>query len=292
LGRALARPNNGETCLSVGSRCRSTQPTACLAATLAGILLCTAPAAATSTLVAIETPRGARQAFILIKPERPLASLILFAGGHGALGLRSASSMRWGAGNFLVRSRQLFAERNFLVAVPDAPSDRPGGMNAIFRMSGAHAGDIGALAAHLKQRAPVPVWLVGTSMGTFSAAGAAIAAEGVDGLVLTSTITRSRPDWKIAQSHSDGVASMALQRIGVPTLIVSHRHDGCRFTPAADTTKLSQRLTRARTVEVALIDGGDQPRSDPCQAHSQHGFLGLERQAVDTIAAFIKANSK
>jgi hypothetical protein len=256
------------------------------------MLLCTAPAAATATLVAIATPRGAKQAFILSKPDAPAASVILFAGDHGALGLRSATAMRWGAGNFLVRSRHHFADHNFMVAVLDAPSDRQQGMNAIFRMSGAHAGDIGAVATYLKQQAAVPVWLVGTSMGTFSAAGGAIAAKGIDGLVLTSTITRSRPDWKIAQSHPDGVASMALQQIAVPTLIVSHRDDGCRFTPAADAAKLSKRLTRARKVEVALLDGGDPPRSEPCQAHSQHGFLGLERQAVGTIAAFVKASNR
>ena len=51
--------------------------------------------AATSTLVSIKTPRGAAQQFILIKPEAPVASVILFAGGHGALGLKSASSMSW-----------------------------------------------------------------------------------------------------------------------------------------------------------------------------------------------------
>ena len=49
--------------------------------------------AASATLVSIKTPRGANQAFILIKPERPVASVILFAGGHGRLGLKSASSM-------------------------------------------------------------------------------------------------------------------------------------------------------------------------------------------------------
>jgi heptosyltransferase-3 len=65
----------------------------------------TGVARADTTLVSIQTPRGAKQAFILIKPDKPVASVILFAGGHGALGLKSASSMSWGAGNFLVRSR-------------------------------------------------------------------------------------------------------------------------------------------------------------------------------------------
>ena len=47
--------------------------------------------AADTTLVSVNTPRGVKQAFLLIKPDKPIASVILFAGGHGALGLKSAS---------------------------------------------------------------------------------------------------------------------------------------------------------------------------------------------------------
>ena len=248
--------------------------------------------AAGATLVSIATPRGAKQAFILIKPEKPAASVILFAGGLGALGLQSATTMKWGTGNFLVRTRDKFAAHSFMVAVVDAPSDHPQGMGGIFRMSGAHAGDIGAVAAYLKQQASTPVWLIGTSMGTFSAAGGAIAAKSVDGLVLSSTITRAKPDWKIAGSHPDGVASMALPRVTVPALIVSHKRDGCDVTPAADAPKLSKRLTSARKVDVVLLDGGAPPRSDPCEAMSQHGFLGIEAEAVNAMAKFVKANSR
>ena len=186
-------------------------------------------------LVSLDTPRGAKQAFILIRPSRPPAAwAVLFAGGDGALGLKSASSMTWGAGNFLVRTRMMFAGRGLGVAVADAPSDHQDGMNGVFRMGRAHAGDIEAIAAYLKKDTDVPVWLVGTSMGTFSAAAGAIASAGVDGLVLTSTITRTKPDWKIAATHRDGVASMALGRVTVPTLIVSHRKDGCDVTPSSD----------------------------------------------------------
>jgi pimeloyl-ACP methyl ester carboxylesterase len=244
-----------------------------------------------ATLVSVRTPRGAKQAFILVRPEKPVAAVILFAGGHGALGLRSASSMRWGAGNFLVRTRKLFADQGLMVAVIDAPSDKQDGMNAIFRMGAAHAGDIGAVIAYLKQQAPVPVWLVGTSMGTFSAAGGAIASRGTDGLVLSSTMTRTKSDWLIAKSHPNSVASMDLPRVSVPTLIVSHRHDACEFTPAADASKLEARLTKSPKVEVALLDGGSRPQSEPCQAKSRHGFFGIEAQSVATIARFIKANA-
>lgn len=245
-----------------------------------------------ASLVSVQTARGAKQAFILIKPQKPVASVILFAGGHGALRLKSATSMGWGSQNFLVRTRDMFAARGFMVAVVDTPSDHQSarGMNAEFRMSGGHAGDIGAVVDHLKKQANVPVWLVGTSMGTFSAAGGAIGLKNVNGVVLTSTITRAHPKWKIARSHPQGVASMRLSAITVPTLIVSHRKDGCDITPAADTPKLTKALSRSRKVDVVLLDGGGPPRSEPCEALSQHGFLGIEWQAVDRIAQFIKTN--
>jgi pimeloyl-ACP methyl ester carboxylesterase len=245
-----------------------------------------------ATLVSIPIPRGATQAFILIKPDKPVASVVLFAGGSGVLGLKSASSMSRGSGNFLVRSREKFAAHNFIVALVDAPSDQQHGMNAIFRMSSTHAGDIGAVANYLKNEAAVPVWLIGTSRGTFSAATGAIAGKGVDGLVLTSTVTRARPQWAIAQSHPNGVADMALSKITVPTLIMSHREDACDVSPAVDTAKLRMRLTKSSKVETALLDGGDPPQSEPCQAKSPHGYFGIEAEAVDTIAKFVSSNSK
>jgi pimeloyl-ACP methyl ester carboxylesterase len=271
------------------------QALVCVALCVGGMVLAggvKAGYATNSSLVSIETPRGAKQSFILLMPDHPVASVILFAGDHGALGLKSASSMNWGTGNFLVRSRDLFAADDFAVAVVDAPSDHQQGMNAVFRMSSAHAADIGAIAAYLKQQTGGPVWLVGTSMGTFSAAGAAIASKDIDGLVLTSPITRAKPDWKIAQSHRDGVASMALSQITVPTLIVSHGKDGCVASPASGAPKLSKRLTKASTVKIAILEGGDPPQSEPCEAMSPHGFLGIEAEAVKAIGAFIKANSR
>jgi len=48
--------------------------------------ICGAAQIGTPTLVSIQTPRGATQAFILIEVDSPVASVILFTGGHGALG--------------------------------------------------------------------------------------------------------------------------------------------------------------------------------------------------------------
>jgi alpha-beta hydrolase superfamily lysophospholipase len=90
-----------------------------------------------------------------------------------------------------VRSRERFVQQGFLVAVIDAPSDRSQGLWD-FRTSAAHAEDIKHVILELKRIMDIPVWLIGTSMGTVSATNAAARLNegGPDGLVLTSTITK------------------------------------------------------------------------------------------------------
>ena len=264
--------------------------------TLACLLLIGAPLgrahAQVASLVSIKTPRGVTQKFILIKPEKPAASVILFAGGLGALGLKSATAMNWGTGNFLVRVRDRFAAHNIMVAVADTPSDKPKGLYGSFRLTKEHAVDVDAIAAYLKMQAGVPVWAVGTSLGSFSAAGGAIYGRNVDGLVLTSSTTRVLPDWPIAKSHPHAVASMPLYLFKGPALVLSHANDGCMVSPAVDSEKLRKALTNARPVEVVVLEGGQAQHPNPCEAMGYHGYLGIEDKAVATMAAFIIANSK
>jgi len=249
--------------------------------------------ASSESLVKVESRPGVAQKFILIKPDKPIAAVILFAGGHGGLRLSSLfgkPGMQWGSKNFLVRTRKLFADHGFMVAVIDAPPDRMK-MNAIWRISQKHAQDILSVIRTLKKESDIPVWVVGTSMGTFSAPNAAIRLNSeVDGLVLTSTITRSSKNWKIYSSHPNGVIDMSLQNITVPTLIVSHKNDKCILTPASDSDRLKERFEKSKGVKILLFNGGKRPISDPCKALSAHGFYGIEKEVVDSIVQFIKSN--
>jgi pimeloyl-ACP methyl ester carboxylesterase len=211
-----------------------------------------------------------------------VASVVLFAGGHGALGLGSG---RLGlGGNFLVRNRRRFAGHGLLVAVIDTPSDRPRGLDG-FRTTAAHAEDVRAVVAALRQDAAVPVWLVGTSMGTVSAANAAarLSPDGADGLVLTSSVTRQ------GRERPESMGDVRLKDVRIPTLIVHHRDDGCPATPFADTPALLRDFAQAPRRELLAFDGGEPPRSGPCEAHSAHGYLGLDAQVVAAIAAWITA---
>ena len=247
----------------------------------------------TEALVQIKSRPGIEQKFILIKPAHPTAAVILCAGGHGGLRLSSGFEvvgMQWGQANFLVRTRRQFADHGFVVAVIDSPPDRKE-MDPAWRMGPEHAQDIHAVVQFLKKQGNLPVWLIGTSMGTISASNAAIrlGAE-VSGLVLTSTITRSVKKWSIYSSHPDAVLSMALDRILIPTLIVAHKHDGCIATPPGDAEKLKLAFKNASKTELEYFSGGKMAESAACNAKSAHGYYGIEDKVVSAVAGFIRSN--
>src|SRR4051812_1904833 len=74
-------------------------------------------------VVDIPTRPGVTQRMLVLKPPQPKAAVVLLAGGHGGLQIFPNGSMQFGGGNFLVRTRELFAERGLLVVIVDAPSD-------------------------------------------------------------------------------------------------------------------------------------------------------------------------
>jgi hypothetical protein len=98
------------------------------------------------------------QRFLFLPPPKPKASVVLFAGGHGGLLIAADGRFQWGAGNFLVRSRQRFVDRDLAVAIVDAPSDRQDTpFLSGFRQTREHATDIKAVIAWLREHVGVPV---------------------------------------------------------------------------------------------------------------------------------------
>lgn len=218
---------------------------------------------------------------LVLAPAAPKAAVVLLAGGHSGLQMFANGSIKWGEGNFLVRSRQTFADQGLLVVVLDAPSERQsapflGG----FRETAEHTADLKAVIAWLRDSATLPVWLVGTSRGTQSAAYVATqlaGRDGPDGLVLTSTILRD--------DKSRAVPAMALDKLAIPVLLVHHEQDGCALCSFADMPALMNRLDSAPTKLLLALHGGAS-RGDMCEAFAYHGFNGLERDVVQ-IAAWI-----
>ena len=255
-----------------------------LAATSILALSFVASAQTTQKVVDIPTRPGVTQRMIVLTPPEPKAAVVLLPGGHGGLQILPDGSMKWGDGNFLVRTRQLFAEQGLMVAVVDAPSDRQsppylGG----FRQTPEHAADLKAVIAWLREKSKAPVWLVGTSRGTQSAAYVATELSGPggpDGVVLTSTI--------LTDDKGRPVPAMPLGKIRVPVLVVHHEQDGCSLCSFSEVPALMAKLANTPRSQLLSFKGG-QSKGDPCEAFAHHGFNGLEPEVVQQVAAWVLA---
>jgi len=245
------------------------------------------PAAET---VDIPTRPGITERYALWMPDAaPKAVAFLFIGGEGVANLQEKVPTTYAQrGNFLTRSREWFRRRGFAVVAVDAPSDRKGGMVAGFRLTAEHATDIAAVIADVRRRVPgLPVWLIGTSRGSVSAASVASRvppSSGPDGIVLTSSVSRIPGAGAASRDH---VLDVDLSLIRVPALIVYHRADSCFVVSISDGGQIQRKLTNSPRTELLVFDGGDPPQSPPCEPLAPHGYFGIEGKVVDAIADWI-----
>lgn len=202
--------------------------------------------------------------------------VILFPGSYGLIKIRNDNGKPniKIAGNFLVRSRNLFVDNGVAAIIVDSPSDEPEGMSDEFRTSKAHAADISAVIDMTALRFPsAKIFLIGTSRGTISAiALSGSLAHKINGVVLTSAVYEA-PGFYLPRS------------LKVPALLVHHIDDGCPACPYSSAQQAAKKLK----IPLITITGGKQPISVPCEAYSQHGFYGKEPETVASIVAWIRA---
>lgn len=252
-----------------------------------------APAFAGSELVNVEVRPGVSMKIMVLEPNlKPKGVLLLYAGGVGTLDLGSFfGSPTIGnnsyASNFLVRVRDKFVDQGYVAALPDVPSDQSR-LDYKYRLSNDQVIDAKATVAYLKNRFGLPVWLVGTSASSLSVAHAAShVSDQISGIILTASVTRVPSNYAVYSDFPEGTASTNLSALKVPVLIVSNTEDACNLSPSADSELIKSRLINSPRVEVMYFSGGDTPRSDPCNALSRHGFLGIENDVVASILKFV-----
>ena len=239
-------------------------------------------ALAQDELVALTSRVGVGISYWWMPRDGAVATVLLFSGGGGGIGFKDKDGVPQ-SGNFLIRARDEFARGGFNVALVGNPDDARQ-MTPAFRRSAEHQADVRAILDDVGKRSAAPVWLIGTSQGTLSAAAnAAALGSRIAGVVLSSTVTGSQP--------GGSVADIALEDITVPVLIFQHKRDACRITPPAAAQRLTSRLLSAPVKQYIEVDGGTEPSSGPCEAFHHHGYVGMEAQAVAQISRWIKTPS-
>jgi hypothetical protein len=229
--------------------------------------------------VFLNTRPGVIQPYLFSYDDDQQASaiVILFSGGSGDVGIQSAglNPVLTNNGNFLVRSRELFVKNQLISVVVDVPSDNKQGISASFRQSKQHAGDISKVIDDISARFPnVPIYLVGTSMGTISAAYATVEVQNkLKGLVLTSSV--------------DTLSGNCPRGITIPVLVVHNKDDGCAFATYAGDMALA---ARNGYTFLTVVGGAPVQGQAACGPWSPHGYLGFEEKTVHAIAEWIHGN--
>ena len=215
---------------------------------------------AADELVLVRSHDAGAVAYVLTTGgSTPAYAVILMPGGNGILDPRMTNgrlTMR-ASGNFLIRSRALFATGPFVAASTDATTS---------------ADRILAIVGDLQRRfGPLRVYVIGTSRSTDSTMALSTPLDGkVAGFVHTSSMS--------------AIASFDPRKFRSRHLIVLHRMDACRVTrPSA-----GEASHRNYGTELIEVEGG-KSTGDDCEAFAHHGYNGIERETVDKIKAWIAA---
>jgi hypothetical protein len=258
---------------------------------IATALLCLPPAAlACGEVVTLKTHGSSTTRYALSVPKNATAALVLLPGGGGYADLGADGCAQKLKGNSLIRSQALFHKEGLATALVDAPSDYTGadGLGG-FRAQPAHAEDLGKVIADLRARLKLPVWLVGTSRGTISAANAAgrlAGAAAPDGIVLTSSVTVGTSGGRLPWT-AQTVFDARLHAIRQPALLVAHASDGCFRSPPSGLEGIADRLKSERLQKI-VVTGGSPGKGNACEGRSPHGFNGLEAEVAAGIARFVR----
>jgi hypothetical protein len=245
------------------------------------VALAAAPYAASQELVSVATRPGVTQSFVILSMQgrEPVAIALLYVGGGGRINARIENdTVMFGARNFLPRSGAEFARNAILPVVMDAPSDQRE-LSDSYREGREQTADARPVIAELKRRYPgLPLYVVGTSRGTISAAylGRDLGQE-VAGVVLTSSLFGSPSPRRIAASLRGFDYSAIQSRL----LFVHHRDDGCEQTPYAAAARLGARY------DLISVSGGRPAESAACEPFSAHGYYGKEGPTVDAMAGWM-----
>jgi len=228
------------------------------------------------------------QRVLWVQSPEPKGVMIVLPGGHGGMQITDRGRVSWGETIFFVRNREALALQGVHILVVDAPSDKqkPPYLNG-HRQRPDHVTDLRAIVRWVRSQTDLPVWLVGFSRGTQSAAhDAHQLGDGEDapyGVVLASSIVADKPP-------SRPVSDMPLERIRVPLLWLHHEQDSCEFCPF---WKVQEAMKQTLNVPVQglLSYSGGADHADVCGPLGFHGFRQLESRVESETIAWLLANA-
>ena len=246
---------------------------------LAGFALLALPAASavTRTVIDIQRPAGLLRV-LLLKPDVPVATVMMFTGGNGVLGLTADGVATRGVYDVAPVSRDSQAYLDLGYAVAHVDTINQENLNNAFRASSVHVADVAAAIEQVRMRVDAPLWILGWSAGTISTLNAAanLPASQPFGVILLAPVV----------AGLGAVQEFNLESIRRPAFILTHGLDPCDVTPPAFAPAILARLTGAAPREHVQLLGGN-PGVILCDATGHHGMGGLDDVVRSQLATWM-----
>ncbi|ALP68753.1 hypothetical protein AN416_37940 (plasmid) [Paraburkholderia caribensis] len=201
----------------------------------------------------------------------------MFPGGTGDVGIERNGEIRHGD-NFVVRTRDLWAQKGYGVLIVDAINHRSIRGK---RDSPKYARVVHEILTYARSMTNAPLWIMGTSQGSIAAMLAASTARPgeVAGVVLTESVS------VLGRSH-ETVFDAHPETVRVPALVVANRDDGCWVAPPTDAEAIAKAMSHTRA-DVLMEEGGKTDSADACSSRTPHGYWGIDDRVVDDITRWM-----
>lgn len=245
----------------------------------------TADNAPIEKILTIDAINGSKQSGVL--SYRPSAAepsiLVAIIPGHPVLARASVNFagkvIIQQDGSFVVRERLRLLDKDIATLVVDCRSDFWTACDDNYQMSEQRFKDIRPLMDLARSNFPSvkQVWLLSTSRGYFTSAA----------------VTKYSSNYFTGVIHTAGVVDMVVKfpeviaKTATPQFFVHHADDPCKITQYA-TAK-----TAAEKIESPMVTvfGGAGYFGGACQAHTQHGFKGMEDKVMAAISQLVKTGA-
>lgn len=237
-------------------------------------------------ILTVETSNGAKQSGVVSYLPNATEPSILVAiiPGHPVLAKATVNYFTGKVviqqeGSFVVRERLRLLDQDIATLVIDCRSDFSTSCDDGYQMTEERFKDIRPLMDLVKNNFPSikKVWVLSTSRGYFTSAA----------------ISKYSSDYFSGLIHTAGVVDMVLKfpdaitKTATPQFFVHHADDPCKITQYSTAKNVAEKLE----APMITVYGGSGYYGGACNAHTQHGFKGMEEKVMSNISRIIKTGS-
>jgi len=185
-------------------------------------------------------------------------------------------------GNFLIRARRFLVDESVASLIVDCQSESGDYCVSYYQASKQRQEDVDKLIAEVKKRVPSisEVWLVGTSMGTISSSFMPIHnPTAYAGAIHTSAITDP-----YAKGSYRELGGFDYKKSQIPQFFIHHSSDPCALT----TYPSAKSIAEKHGIPLVTVSGGTGFQGPACEAFTEHGFRGKEKEVMNAVTEIIK----